>query len=59
MTAMGTRKPLLKTEDLTLHYGAAQALFGIDMAGCCVFVNRSAAQQLGWPAERILGRNGS
>jgi phenylacetate-coenzyme A ligase PaaK-like adenylate-forming protein/ABC-type branched-subunit amino acid transport system ATPase component len=28
---MGTRKPLLKTEGLTLHYGAAQALFGIDL----------------------------
>jgi phenylacetate-coenzyme A ligase PaaK-like adenylate-forming protein/ABC-type branched-subunit amino acid transport system ATPase component len=28
---MGTRKPLLKIEGLTLHYGAAQALFGIDL----------------------------
>lgn len=28
---MGTRKTLLKTEGLTLHYGAAQALFGIDL----------------------------
>ena len=34
-----------------------EGIFGIDMAGCCVFVNRGAAQQLGWPAERILGRN--
>ncbi|MGD9832887.1 MAG: PAS domain S-box protein [Piscinibacter sp.] len=34
-----------------------EGIFGIDMAGCCVFVNRSAAQQLGWPAEQMLGRN--
>ncbi len=34
-----------------------EGIFGVDMAGCCVFVNRSAAQQLGWPAEGMLGRN--
>ena len=26
-----------------------EGIFGIDLAGRCVFVNRSAAQQLGWP----------
>jgi PAS domain S-box-containing protein len=34
-----------------------EGIFGLDMAGCCVFVNRSAAQMLGWPAEAIIGRN--
>ena len=34
-----------------------EGIFGIDMAGCCVFVNRSAAQMLGWPADSINGRN--
>ncbi len=34
-----------------------EGIFGIDMDGRCMFVNRSAAQQLGWPAEKILGRN--
>ncbi|MFO1326842.1 MAG: PAS domain S-box protein [Rubrivivax sp.] len=34
-----------------------EGIFGIDMAGRCVFVNRSAARQLGWPAEQMLGRN--
>jgi PAS domain S-box-containing protein len=34
-----------------------EGIFGLDMAGCCVFVNRSAAQMLGWPADSILGRN--
>jgi phenylacetate-coenzyme A ligase PaaK-like adenylate-forming protein/ABC-type branched-subunit amino acid transport system ATPase component len=31
MTAMGSRQTLLSIEGLTLHYGAAQALFGIDL----------------------------
>jgi PAS domain S-box-containing protein len=34
-----------------------EGIFGIDMAGRCMFVNRSAARQLGWPAEQIIGRN--
>ncbi len=34
-----------------------EGIFGIDMDGCCVFVNRSAAQMLGWPADAIIGRN--
>jgi PAS domain S-box-containing protein len=34
-----------------------EGIFGIDMDGCCVFVNRSAARQLGFPAEQIIGRN--
>ena len=32
MTAMESKEPLLTIEGLTLHYGAAQALFGIDLA---------------------------
>lgn len=32
MTAIRARKSLLVIEGLTLHYGAAQALFGIDLA---------------------------
>jgi len=34
-----------------------EGIFGIDLAGHCVFVNRSAALQLGWPADQIIGRN--
>ena len=32
-------------------------IFGIDLAGCCVFANHSAAAMLGGPAEQMLGRN--
>jgi PAS domain S-box-containing protein len=34
-----------------------EGIFGIDLAGHCTFVNRAAAQTLGWPAASVLGRN--
>jgi PAS domain S-box-containing protein len=34
-----------------------EGIFGIDMAGSCTFVNRAAAQMLGWRTEEVLGRN--
>ncbi|CAN5711388.1 hypothetical protein BH09PSE5_BH09PSE5_50720 [soil metagenome] len=34
-----------------------EGIFGIDMAGECTFVNRAAAELLGWPAEKVLGSN--
>ncbi|MBX3637242.1 MAG: PAS domain S-box protein [Rubrivivax sp.] len=34
-----------------------EGIFGIDMAGRCTFVNRAAAQMLGWRTEEVLGRN--
>lgn len=34
-----------------------EGIFGIDLAGHCTFVNRAAAQMLGWRTEEVLGRN--
>ena len=34
-----------------------EGIFGIDTAGCCTFINRAGAQQLGWPAAEVLGKN--
>ncbi len=34
-----------------------EGIFGIDTAGGCTFVNRAAAELLGWPTEQVLGRN--
>ena len=34
-----------------------EGIFGIDLAGRCTFVNRAAAQALGWSTEMVLGRN--
>jgi PAS domain S-box-containing protein len=32
-------------------------MFGIDLAGCCTFINRAGAQLLGYGADQLLGRN--
>lgn len=32
-------------------------IFGIDIDGCCTFMNRAAAQGLGYRTEEVLGRN--
>ena len=34
-----------------------EGIFGIDMLGCCTFINRAGAEQLGWQADDVLGRN--
>jgi PAS domain S-box-containing protein len=34
-----------------------EGIYGIDLAGCCTFVNRAAAQMIGLPADQVLGRN--
>ncbi|MEO6281375.1 PAS domain-containing sensor histidine kinase [Roseateles sp.] len=34
-----------------------EGIFGIDMAGCCTFVNRAACEALGWRTDEVLGRN--
>lgn len=34
-----------------------EGIFGIDMAGCCTFINRAGAAMLGWRTEQVLGRN--
>ena len=34
-----------------------EGIFGIDLDGLCTFVNRAAAELLGWRPEQVLGRN--
>ena len=34
-----------------------EGIFGIDMDGCCTFINRAGAEQLGWAPADVLGRN--
>ncbi len=34
-----------------------EGIFGIDMNGCCTFINRAGAAQLGYAAAQVLGRN--
>ena len=34
-----------------------EGIFGIDMFGCCTFINRAGAEQLGWLPADVLGCN--
>ena len=34
-----------------------EGIFGIDMLGCCTFINRAGAELLGWLPVEVLGRN--
>jgi len=34
-----------------------EGIYGIDLQGCCTFVNRAAAEMLGWRTDEVLGRN--
>ena len=34
-----------------------EGIFGIDTDGCCTFINRAGAQQLGWAPAEVLGHN--
>ncbi len=33
-----------------------QGIFGVDLRGCCTFVNRSAAKMLGYEPEELVGK---
>ena len=34
-----------------------EGIFGIDMSGCCTFINRAGAEQLGYLPAEVLGQN--
>jgi PAS domain S-box-containing protein len=34
-----------------------EGIFGIDLDGCCTFMNRAGAELLGYRVEQVLGRN--
>ena len=34
-----------------------EGVFGVDLAGDCVFINRAGAEMLGYAAEDVMGRN--
>jgi len=50
--------PLSNPDRLTLLLeSTGEGIFGIDTDGRCTFVNRAAAQMLGWRTEQVLGQN--
>ena len=34
-----------------------EGVYGVDLDGCCVFINRAGAEMLGYRPEQVLGRN--
>lgn len=49
--------PLWRDKLLQLLESTGEGIFGIDMEGCCTFINRAGAEQLGYEAAQVLGRN--
>lgn len=56
-TPAGGIHALWRERTALLLESTGQALFGVDLDGRCVFINRAATEQLGWTAEEALQRN--
>jgi PAS domain S-box-containing protein len=56
LAAQGRMSPTSDRLTLLLE-STGEGIFGIDMDGLCTFVNRAAADMLGWRTETVLGRN--
>jgi PAS domain S-box-containing protein len=58
MQAMAQPHPALWHDKLTLLLeSTGDGMFGIDLDGCCTFINRAGAEILGHAADAVLGRN--
>jgi len=49
--------PLWQRQLGLLLESTGEGIFGIDMDGHCMFINRAGAHMLGWEADAVLGRN--
>lgn len=49
--------PLWRHPLRLLLESTGEGIFGIDLDGHCMFINRAGAQLLGWPAAEVLGHN--
>ena len=53
----GPDLPLWRDKLSLLLDSTGEGIFGIDMQGCCTFINRAGALQLGYAPNEVLGRN--
>ena len=53
----GPDLPLWRDKLSLLLDSTGEGIFGIDMQGCCTFINRAGALQLGYAPNKVLGRN--
>ncbi|MDM0045357.1 PAS domain-containing sensor histidine kinase [Variovorax dokdonensis] len=49
--------PLWQRQLGLLLESTGEGIFGIDLAGHCMFINPAGARMLGWEADAVLGRN--
>ena len=52
-----TAQPVWRDKLSQLLESTGEGVFGIDMDGCCTFINRAGAQQLGYAPADMLGKN--
>ncbi len=53
----GADQPVWRDKLSQLLESTGEGIFGIDMDGCCTFINRAGAEQLGFSPAEVLGRN--
>ena len=53
----GADQPVWRDKLSQLLESTGEGIFGIDMAGCCTFINRAGAEQLGFAPGEVLGKN--
>jgi PAS domain S-box-containing protein len=51
------QSPLWRDRLTLLLESTGDGIYGIDLDGCCTFINRAGARMLGRPAEAIFGQN--
>lgn len=56
-TPAETADPLWHRQLGLLLESTGEGIFGIDLAGHCMFINRAGARMLGWEPAEVLGRN--
>ena len=49
--------PLWQNQLGLLLESTGEGIFGIDLDGHCVFINRAGAQMIGYAASEVLGQN--
>jgi PAS domain S-box-containing protein len=49
--------PLWQRQLGLLLESTGEGIFGIDLAGHCMFINRAGARMLGWEPDEVLGHN--
>ncbi|MDP1742044.1 PAS domain S-box protein [Polaromonas sp.] len=53
----GADQPIWRDKLSQLLESTGEGIFGIDMDGCCTFINRAGAEQLGFSPAEVLGKN--